>query len=82
MRVRRSRTAERQTAIAVAGEALPGEFVWVDSADQMPPNDNGAVAHNCAIIRPGNIHPLNQSGPSLSTGFRLRSLFSGLLSMC
>ncbi|MEZ4767000.1 MAG: hypothetical protein R2844_01045 [Caldilineales bacterium] len=46
-----------QERISAALTDLPAEFVWVDSADDVPRDAQGAVADRGAIITVGNITP-------------------------
>jgi ABC-2 type transport system permease protein len=56
---------ELQAAIADSIEDLPAEFIWVDSADEVPrDSQTHAVAGGGAIITLGNIH-LQEDGPAL-----------------
>jgi ABC-2 type transport system permease protein len=54
-----------QKAIAGAVDDLPAEFIWVDSADEVPrDSQTHAIAGGGAIITLGNIH-LQEDGPAL-----------------
>lgn len=60
----RNLSASAQSAIAYALEDLPAEIVWVDTDDEVPRSDDGAVKDGGAIITLGNIH-LQQDGSAL-----------------